>query len=182
VFTLFNRPLPRADQPPLVTRQVVVTPTAPPVVTQLALPTVVRRPQTTMVIPTAGIFAPVIQVYLDGVSWDVSQLGANAGHLQGTPWFDAGGNIGLAGHVEMADGRPGIFAQIDRLKIGDPIEITDRGVLHRYAVRVVKKTSPDDLTVLYPTPTDRLTLITCGAYDFLQDAYQERVVVVAEPA
>jgi sortase (surface protein transpeptidase) len=41
-------------------------------------------------------------------------------------------------------------------------------------------TTPDDLTVLYPTTDERLTLITCDSYDFLQDAYLERMVVIAD--
>jgi sortase (surface protein transpeptidase) len=34
--------------------------------------------------------------------------------------------------------------------------------------------------VLYPTDTDRITLITCDSYDFLQNTYQDRLVVVAD--
>lgn len=38
----------------------------------------------TLFIPSAGILAPIVDVYLDGTSWDVSGLGMNVGHLQGT--------------------------------------------------------------------------------------------------
>ncbi len=145
-----------------------------------AAPTPTAAPKATLFIPTAGVSAPVVDVYLDGESWDVSQLAGNAGHLQGTAWFDELGNIVLAGHVEQPDGRAGIFARIENLNAGDPLVLTLGGSERRYAVTEVKRVQPDDLSVLYPTQTDIITLITCDSYDFLQDSYQERVVVVAE--
>lgn len=133
-----------------------------------------------VLIPTAGVNVLVVNVYLDSESWDVSQLGNNAGHLQGTAWFDTPGNIALAGHAEMADGRAGIFARLEQLRLGDPIILTLGERRQRYSVIDVRRTAPDDLTPLYPTASDRLTLITCDGYNFLQNAYQERIVVVAE--
>lgn len=132
-------------------------------------------------IPNAGIIAPIIRVYLDGTSWDISNLGMNVGHLQGTSWVDAGpGNIVLSGHVEMSDGRKGIFANIHDLKQGDVLILREGGEERHYAVTFTGTVQPDDLTPLYPSADDRLTLITCGNYDFFQDNYLERVVVVAE--
>lgn len=130
--------------------------------------------------PTAGIAGEIVETYLDGTSWDVSELGPNVGHLQGTAWLNAPGNIVLAGHVEMADGRAGIFAVLDRLQIGDPITLSQNGEERTYQVTQKFTTHPTDLSVMYPAENERLTLITCSAYDFLQDAYLERFVVVAE--
>jgi LPXTG-site transpeptidase (sortase) family protein len=130
--------------------------------------------------PTAGIAGDVIESYLNGTSWDVTDLGSHVGHLQGTAWMDKPGNIVLAGHVEMSDGRTGIFASLDRLSIGDPVTLTQHGEERFYQVTQKFITDPTDLTVLYPSPTDRLTLITCSAYDFLTDEYRERFVVIAE--
>ncbi len=162
-----------------------VTQTPTPVPT-LTLPPSQSRPLPTSIpearvlIPTAGVNALVVNVYLDGESWDVSQLGENAGHLQGTAWIDGSGNVALAGHVEMRDGRPGIFARIDEVRTGDPVILTQAGVEQRYAVINIQRVNPDDLSVIYPTTDDRITLITCDSYDFLQNIYQERIVVVAE--
>ncbi|HLV34315.1 MAG TPA: sortase [Spirillospora sp.] len=130
--------------------------------------------------PTAGIAGDVIESYLNGISWDVTDLGSHVGHLQGTAWMDKPGNIVLAGHVEMSDGRTGIFASLDRLNIGDPVTLTQNGEERIYQVTQKFTTDPTDLTVLYPSQTDRLTLITCSAYDFLTDEYRERFVVIAE--
>ncbi len=136
---------------------------------------------TSLFIPKAGIFAPIVRVYLDGHSWDVSKLGMNVGHLQGTTWLDNGpGNIVLSGHVEMADGRAGVFATISELEPGDLVVLQNGADERRYAVTSLTTVAPDDLTPVYPTTNDQVTLITCGSYNFLQDSYLERIVVVAE--
>jgi LPXTG-site transpeptidase (sortase) family protein len=135
---------------------------------------------TTVFIPTVGIRTSIIEAYLDGVSWDVGQLGTNAGHLQGTAWLDRPGNVVLAGHAELADGRRGVFARVSEVNLGDPIFIRQGEDERHYIVRDVFMTTPDDLTVLYPTTDEQLTLITCDNYDFLQDAYLQRMVVIAE--
>lgn len=132
-------------------------------------------------IPSAGILAPITQVYLDGTSWDVTRLGTNVGHLQGTAWLDDGpGNIVLSGHVELSDGRQGVFAGLRNLQIGQPIILTRDGEERRYMIVDIKEVEPDDLTPLYPTNFERLTLITCGNYDFFSDEYEIRIVVIAD--
>jgi LPXTG-site transpeptidase (sortase) family protein len=135
---------------------------------------------TTLYIPTAGIYASVVEVFLDGTSWDIHNLGMNAGHLEGTAWLDAPGNIVLSGHVELADGRMGVFATIDELEIGDLLMLQRDTEERHYSVREIKRVQPDDLSVLYPTTTEQLTLITCDSYDVFQNAYLERIVVIAD--
>jgi len=133
-----------------------------------------------ILIPSAGVNTPIIRVYLDGVSWDVSNLGQNVGHLQGTVWMGEPGNIVLSGHVEMRDGRKGIFANLGDLVTGDVVILERDEVEQRYLVSEIRNVAPDDLTPLYPTTTERLTLITCDDYNFLSDSYEERTIVVAE--
>ncbi|HRF94805.1 MAG TPA: hypothetical protein PLZ51_06420, partial [Aggregatilineales bacterium] len=74
------------------------------------LPTATSAPHTvSLVIPSLAINAPIIDVYLvDGI-WDVSVLGANVGHLQGTARVGEEGNTVLSGHVELRDGTKGVF-------------------------------------------------------------------------
>jgi LPXTG-site transpeptidase (sortase) family protein len=161
----------------------VIAPTAITPTTSSSKPVASSVEGASLFVPTAGIYAPIIEVYLDGTSWDISQLGANAGHLQGTAWLDdQPGNIVLSGHVEMADGRAGIFASLGDLKKGDPVILRQNGGETRYFVKEVRTVKPDDLTPLYPTQTDQLTLITCGQYNFFQNSYLERIVAIAERA
>jgi LPXTG-site transpeptidase (sortase) family protein len=135
----------------------------------------------TLFIPAAGVFAPITRVYLDGVSWDVSNLGLNIGHLQGTAWMDSSpGNIVLSAHVEMRDGSGGPFSTLHELDIGDLVILQRGEDERRYVITEVFSVEPDDLTPVYPTTSERLTLITCDDYDFFQDVYATRTVVVAE--
>jgi len=132
-------------------------------------------------IPSVSIIAPITQAYLDGTSWDVSHLGTSVGHLQGTSWVsDAPGNIVLSGHVELSDGRRGVFAELDEVQVGERIIVTQNGEERVYIVVAVNEVEPEDLTPLYPTEFERLTLITCGGYDFFSDEYEIRTVVVAD--
>jgi LPXTG-site transpeptidase (sortase) family protein len=139
-------------------------------------------PKGVLHVPTQGISTNVIDAYLNATSWDVTNLGMNVGHLQGTGWVEHPGNIVLAGHVELRDGRAGIFRTIGQLQVGDPILLELPEEQRTYTVRQVLETDPGDMTPVAPTLTDQLTLITCGAYDFLSDTYQVRVVIVAERA
>lgn len=176
IIDRWRNPPPEVLPAPTValTAEPTLAPTTPP------LPSATPIAKANLIAPTAGINAQVVDVYLDGTSWDVSSLGEKIGHLEGTAWFGSPGNIALAGHVEMRDGRPGIFARIDEVKEGDPIILQLDTVEQRYRVTQILRVQSDDLTVLYPSTADKITLITCDQYDFVQNAYLERVVVVAE--
>jgi LPXTG-site transpeptidase (sortase) family protein len=136
---------------------------------------------TEIFIPTAGVNSRVVQAYLSGNSWDVSQIRANVGHLQGTSWVGQNGNIVLSGHVERADGSAGVFANLDLVEMEDLIRLTVNGQERMYVVTEIRTTTPEDLSPIMPTRSERLTLITCGEYDFFQDAYLERLIIVADP-
>ncbi len=171
-------------QPTVAAIQSPTAPSTPPV--QTAVPTPQPTVQTgiiskaELVVPESNITAPIIDVFLDGESWDVSQLGDNVGHLQGTSWFDQGkGNIVLSGHVERRNGMPGIFYNLKNLQIGDPISVIYQNQKRDYVVSERRTVDPTDLQPLYPTDDERLTLITCDEYDIFQGTYQQRVIVVA---
>ncbi len=135
---------------------------------------------TAIFIPTAGIWSDVIQAYLDDGNWDIRDLRSNAGHLEGTAWVDQPGNVVISGHIELSNGLPGIFSNLDAIQIGQEIRIISEGLEHVYVVTDMYNTVPTDLSPLYPTDDDRLTLITCNSYDLVTNAYRERLIVVAE--
>jgi LPXTG-site transpeptidase (sortase) family protein len=186
VVTRLNEPaappaVPTSEYPQSVA---VDTPTETPV--EAAVPQIgptIAAPDipadATLFIPSAGVYATIIQVYLDGVSWDIRNLGKNAGHLQGTALPGEDGNFVLSAHVEMSDGSKGPFAALKTVQAGDIIEVTMDGQTWRYAVTDSHITTPDDLTPILPAGDDRLTLITCGNYDFFSNSYPDRLVVVA---
>lgn len=177
-----NAPPPQADPTLEVLATAVAQGTELPLFDVVATPTPPREITTGAQFraPTAGITSDVIESYISGTTWDVTDLGRYVGHLQGTAWIDNPGNIVLAGHVEMADGRQGIFANIQELTIGDPIYLAQDNEERVYQVTQLFTTGPKDLSVLHPSTSERLTLITCSNYNFLQDEYLDRVVVIAE--
>jgi LPXTG-site transpeptidase (sortase) family protein len=172
------------EPPPTVAAFPTLTPSPVPTrqPTAVPIPTNTAYPRANLSAPSVGISADIVDVYLDGQSWDVQQLGNNIGHLQGTGWFGKVGNIGLAGHVELADGREGIFRNLEKMAKGDPIYLKLGDLQQNYKVTEVKRANPNDLTILEPSTVDTITLITCdiGAYNLLQNSYLDRIVVVAE--
>jgi sortase A len=95
------------------------------------------------------------------------------GHLPDTPFPWQAGNSAFAGH------RDGKFRPLKDIKIGDRITLATRtGDLH-YVLRGTKIVDPDDLSVLEPTPTRTLTLITCYPFTYVGNA-PRRFVLQAE--
>lgn len=183
-FGLDNRPIPiNANEPePVAPAAPYVTgPYRPgPLVAAEPEPDYSLDHRGALTIPGAGVRANIVDAFLDGVSWDIGSLGANIGHLEGTAWDGQPGNIVLAGHVETTNGGRGVFASLEGLAEGDLIVLTVGEEERQYRVSQVARVAPDDLTPLYPSQKDRLTLITCDSYDFFWNVYNERVVVVAE--
>jgi LPXTG-site transpeptidase (sortase) family protein len=132
-----------------------------------------------LTIPTAGISALVIQLQIVGNTWGVYGLGMNVGHLVGTSPLMGTGNTVLVGHVEMSDGSPGVFAGIKNVKPGEQISLQWHGERRDYSVSTIRVVKPDDVSVLYPSDSEQLTLITCDDYNFFSNSYLNRVVVTA---
>lgn len=160
--------------PSAETVQMPATPTIQP------LEVVHEENDSRILIPAAGVSAPIIRVFISEGNWDITNLGDNVGHLQGTAWLDEPGNIVLSGHVELSSGGKGVFASLLELKMGDIVIIEHHDTSTQYVVNDIRKVQPNDLTPLYPTSSDQITLITCDDYNFISDSYEQRVIVVAE--
>jgi LPXTG-site transpeptidase (sortase) family protein len=147
------------------------------------LPTAIHEAERySMFVPALGLTARLIHLSISDGAWNVDGLGENVGHLIGTSWFDRmpSGNIVLAGHVELRDGRPGSFARLDEVPLGEIIVIRSDSETRRYRVIASYETEPSDLSPLYPSQREILTLITCSDYDFWANSYHTRLIVVAE--
>jgi sortase A len=86
-------------------------------------------------------------------------LRAGAGHYTKTPLPCDSGNVSIAGH-RTTYGKP--FANLDRLKIGDTIELaTPVGGCVYEVSRDPFVVGKNDLSVINPSPERILTLTTC---------------------
>jgi sortase A len=90
------------------------------------------------------------------------------------------GNTVLLGHLTGAAGN--VFGRLDRLKPGDKVRATSRGIDYDFVVSQTLDLPETDLRPLDPTDSPRLTLMTCtGIWNPVTRDYNRRLWVIAEP-
>jgi sortase A len=104
---------------------------------------------------------------------DAATLERAVGHIAHTALPGEPGNAAFAGH------RDTFFRGLRQVRTGDRIAVTTRSGRHEYVVRDARVVSPDDLSVLDPTPTPTLTLVTCFPFRYIGPA-PERFIVHAD--
>jgi sortase A len=97
------------------------------------------------------------------------------GHIDQTAQPGTNGNSGIAGH------RDGFFRGLKDIAVGDFIELETLAGSERYRIERTWVVNPDDVSVLDPTPTRALTLVTCYPFYFVGSA-PLRFIVRAVPA
>ena len=97
------------------------------------------------------------------------------GWIEGTAEPDEVGNIAISGH------RDGFFRPLKDIKLGDPIEMQTLDGIQKFEVSDISIVDALEVSVLDPTETKVLTLITC--YPFYYQGYApDRYIVRATPA
>jgi LPXTG-site transpeptidase (sortase) family protein len=130
-------------------------------------------------IPGIGVDIPVEEALVRGDTWDFSPFTHQAAHLQLTALPGQGSNVVVGAHYELAGFQPGPFIHLDRLTIGDQITVEFQGRIYLYEVSQTRLVSPSDIEVVYGTPEETLTLLTCYGYAPHTGAYEQRFVVRA---
>ncbi len=146
---------------------------------------------------TNGILPAHISIPAIGVDAPVEQVGKNATGDMGAPtdyktvaWYLLGSRPGapgsavMAGHLNNSLSTSGVFANLDKLKRGDTITVTDDAGHTRTFMVVASEVyaadnAPNDLifTTLGPS---QLALITCdGAWNKGKKSFDQRLVVFA---
>jgi sortase A len=115
-------------------------------------------------IPRLKLTSPVIAG--DGAD----TLDRAVGHLSDTPKPWESGNTAFAAH------RDGLFRPLARIRVGDDVRVRTEHGEFTYRVRETKIVAPTDLSVLAPTSSPTLTLITCYPFNFIGSAPQRFVV------
>jgi sortase A len=125
-----------------------------------------------MIIPRLGLRAPVVD---EGVDRD-GRLPIAPGQVITHFLFSAGaglpGNYVAYGHDDIAGS---LFRYLPNMRVGDLIELRSGGALYAYRVTGSRVVQPSDVSVLAPTRTPTLTLISCTPY--MVDT--QRIVVTA---
>ena len=168
---------------------------------QLAL-----SPRNAPPMPAAGVPAPAtasepVRIMIPDINLDLETLavGLDPQQVPIVPkhepgWFTSsavpgqGTNIVFWGHVLRWQDSPAVaapFARIEELKPGAAIEVRSAdGKAWSYRVTQQLRARPEDVHFLYPTLTERVTLVSCIGDKVIQDGTltkEFRLVTVAEP-
>ncbi len=115
-------------------------------------------------IPRLRLEAPVLTGSADAT------LDRGLGHIEETASPGADGNAGIAGH------RDGFFRVLKDIAEGDAIELQTLAGRETYRVERIWIVDPEDVSVLDPTPSRSLTLVTCYPFYFVGPAPQRYIV------
>jgi sortase A len=120
-------------------------------------------------IPRLKLEVPVYDGTTDAV------LDLAAGRIEDTALPGTAGNVGIAAH------RDGFFRVLKDLKEGDALVLDTPVAAEQYRVEWIRITSPDDVSVIDPTPGPAVTLVGCYPFYHVGPAPQ-RFIVRAVPA
>ena len=101
---------------------------------------------------------------------DDRTLDRAVGHIEDTAAPGADGNSGIAGH------RDGFFRGLKDIAPGDVIELDTLDGKQIYRVERTWVVDPEDVSVLDPTPSRALTLVTCYPFYYVGPAPQRFIV------
>jgi len=119
-------------------------------------------------IPRLGLEVPVH----DGTSDPV--LDRAAGRIEGTALPGSAGNVGIAAH------RDGFFRVLKDIKVGDELVLDTPSGTEQYVIDWIRITTPDDVSVILPTPDPAVTLVGCYPFYHVGPA-PKRFIVRAVP-
>jgi LPXTG-site transpeptidase (sortase) family protein len=130
-------------------------------------------------VPSLSVKIPIVGVPKKDGTWNVSWLGSQAGWLEGSAFPSWNGNSVLTSHVYLANGLPGPFVNLNKLKFGDKIVVHAYGQKYTFEVQTSTVVEPSDRSVMKHEEKPWLTLVTCKDYDEKTDTYKQRLVVRA---
>ncbi len=139
------------------------------------------RPIARLSLPSIALDTPVVVAPYraeNGGTWDVPPFVAGHAELTGAPGRP--GNAVIFGHVTSVT-LGNVFQDLDEARLGDLVQVWSDGDLFDYRVVEIRSVARDDVSVVQPTDTPSLTMITCtGAWLPLLQDYSHRLVVRAE--
>ena len=124
-------------------------------------------PQALLRIPSVKLVVPVF----DGTG--ELNLNRGAGRIEGTARLGEAGNVGIAAH------RDGFFRVLKDVRVGDTLLLERLSATDSYRIVSTTIVDPSDVSVLAPTSTQSVTLVTCYPFYFVGSA-PRRFIVRAE--
>ncbi len=118
-------------------------------------------------ISSIDVEAPVVE----GDDWEALKQGA--GHHIGSANPGESGNCIISAHNDIFGE---IFRYLPDVDLSDEVFVYTASQVHKYVITQKRFVEPDDVSVMYPTSSPVLTLISCYPYGI--DSH--RIVVIAE--
>ena len=122
------------------------------------------EPLAVLRIPRIRLEVPVLK------GTDEVTLNRAVGHIEDTAIPGSDGNSGIAGH------RDGFFRGLKDIAVGDAIELETLEAREVYRVERTWIVDPEDISVLDPTTTRSLTLVTCYPFYYVGSAPKRFIV------
>lgn len=161
------------------------------------IPAVSITPETVEAIPNPGI---PVKLTIPAINVDVKiqEVGVTAKGTMGIPtnftdvgWYrngarpGASGNAFIDGHLDNGLGLPAVFYDLNKLKTGDEVYVTDsegRKILFKVIeLRIYDYNSDKAGEIFIPGRNPNLYLITCGGQWIRSEkTYDKRIVVIAQ--
>jgi sortase A len=121
-------------------------------------------------IPKISLEAPVFN------DTDELTLNRGVGRILGTAKIGQAGNLGIAGH------RDGFFRGLKDIGRDDIVELIRPTQTDRYVIGQIQIVGANDVSVLAPTSTTTLTLVTCFPFYYVGNAPQRYIVTASYQA
>lgn len=99
---------------------------------------------------------------------------------RGPVWLELSSPIGSAGNTIIAGHRDTHFRVLRNLKVGDDILVEGPSGRYRYSIKAFKIVDRTERSVLEPSQTSVLTLVTCYPFNYI-GAAPRRFIVIAQP-
>lgn len=184
-FERFGNWTPHHNQNELSPREVVTT-AVPPTATRSPIsiaPTSssIPTPFGSLIIPKLGVSQPVIPIFVRNGQWDISEIGSDIGHLETTGRYPYDSlAMTFTGHVTLPwPDIAGPFADLVFLEHNEEIIYRWDGTDYVYAVERIFRVAPSAVDFLYEQDGEMLILVTCSGWNFVDRAYDERLVTRA---
>jgi sortase A len=136
-------------------------------VTPLPIPTLGPEQAIRIQIPAIGVDAPIVE----GDDWEALKQGV--GHHVGSANPGESDNCVVSAHNDIFGE---IFRDLPDLDLGEEILVSTTSQVYRYMVTQKRIIQPTDVSVMHPTSSPVLTLISCYPYGI--DTH--RIVVIGE--
>ena len=121
-------------------------------------------PQALLRIPSVKLVVPVFEGTSD------LNLNRGAGRIEGTARIGETGNVGIAAH------RDGFFRVLKDVRVGDTLLLERLTATDTYRIVSTTIVDPSDVSVLAPTTTQSVTLVTCYPFYYVGSAPRRFIV------